>query len=154
MKHLLLYVLTFCAIHTQAQDVPFLSTDDFEFKLDYGFETKPPPSQDRREYDTKVRYSAGPLPYVKVNFKFVDLPENAFRVRVLADKETIKNKKLKRVEDLDFDLGFADDIKDRVEPHAYYIYLENKNKERLSLIKIFVEETGDFYLNDKLYGKI
>jgi len=146
--------MTFTSLALSAQDVPFLPTDDFEFKLDYGFETKPPPSQDRKEYDKNVSYNGGPLPYVKVNFKFTNLPENAFRVRVFTDKQTIKNKKLKKIDNLDIDLGFADDIKDRVEPYTFFIYLENKSKERLSMIKIYVEETGDFYLNDKLYGKI
>ena len=155
MRSILLGVFMLTALTTYSQEIPFLALADFEFEMDYDFKSKPPPEKDKVNFTEREVYSASPLPYVKVSFNFVNLPNEAFRVRVINLRGGIlKTKKLKNLDILEFDLGFSDDIKDRVEPHAYYIYIENKAKEKLSKIKIFVEEGGDFYLNDELFGKI
>lgn len=152
-----LFLILFCAtLSAHGQDTPFLPLADFEFELDYNFKSKPPPVKDKVSFTEKQpRYSADLLPYVKVRFKFTNPPADVFRVRVVNQRGGIvKTKKMKNLEVLEFDMGFAEDIKDRIEPHAYYIYLENKSKDQLSKIKIFVDESGDFYLNDEPFGKI
>lgn len=155
MRSLLIILFVLVGSVSFCQEVPYLPMDDFEFEMDYDFKSKPPPEKNKVTFTEKEYYSASPLPYVKVNFKFINLPEDAFRVRVENFRGgVLKSKKLKNLDVLEFDLGFSDDIKDRVEPHSYYIFVENKNRERLSKIKIYVEETGDFYLNDELFGKI
>lgn len=156
MRIIILSFLLSIGAQLQAQNVPFLMHDDFEFKMDYDFKAKPPPEQGKVNYMERDRQtSTGLLPYVKVNFTFHHVPDQAFRVRVYDGKgDVVTSRKLKKIDELSFDLGYSDDIKDRVEPHTYYIYLENKEKERLSQIKIFVEESGDFYLNDELFGRI
>ncbi|MTI22308.1 hypothetical protein E1176_14850 [Fulvivirga sp. RKSG066] len=155
MRFLILILGVLFSFQLSAQDVPYMAQDDFEFELDYQFEKKPPPSQNKVDLEKRTTYSADLLPYVRVNLKFINPPDEAFRVRVTSsDGALIRSKRLKNLETLALDLGFADDIKDRTKPHAFFIYLENKEKQRLSKIKIFVEETGDFYLNDKLFGKI
>jgi len=155
MRQILVLLGVLFAVNLYAQDVPFMAHEDFEFELDYKFETKPPPEQNKVNMVEEVQYTADLLPYVRMNFSFPNPPEDAFRVRVLSGRGgIIKSRKMKKIDVLDLDLGFADDIKDRVKPHSFYIYIENKDKERISKIKIFVEESGNFYLNDKLYGKI
>lgn len=154
MRLLLIGIIFICS-GVSAQEAPYLAEEDFEFKLDYDFQVRPAPPVDKVNLVEERRYSPSPLPYVKVSFTFNKFPEGAFRLRVQDNNgESIKSKKVSKVDVLDFDLGFSDDIKDRVRPHIYYVYIENKDKERLSMIKIFVEESGDFYLNDNLFGKI
>lgn len=143
------------SLSSYSQDIPFTSSDHFEFKLDYDFKTRPAPSNDKVNLVEERSYSSSPLPYVKVSFTFSKLSNEAFRVRVEDNQGNgIKSKKVNKLEVLEFDLGFSDDIKDRVKPHVYFVYIENKEKKRLSMIKIFVEESGNFYLNDNLFGKI
>ncbi len=155
MGKLIIVLLVFFSANIYSQDVPFLPLADFEFELDYDFKSKPPPDKNKVTFTEKTPYSADLLPYVKVNFSFTNLPEEAFRVRVVNLRGGIvKSKKVKNLDILEFDMGFSDDIKDRVEPHAYYIYIENKTKDYLSKVKIFVDESGDFYLNDEPFGKI
>lgn len=155
MRLLIVVLLFFTNTLGFCQDVPFLPLADFEFELDYNFKTKPPPEKDKLLLTENRRSTAEFLPYVRVSFRFNNLPAEAYKIRVVDQGGgMVKSKKVKKLEVLEFDLGFSDDIKDRVKPHAYYIFIEDKSKVNLSKIKIFVDESGDFYLNDELFGKI
>ena len=66
----------------------------------------------------------------------------------------IKSRKLKFPDSYVLDMGFSDDVKDRVTPHQYTIYFYNKTKEPISKIAIEVAENGDPLLNGEFHGRI
>ncbi|HET9486931.1 MAG TPA: hypothetical protein VFO54_05835, partial [Chryseosolibacter sp.] len=51
------------------------------------------------------------------------------------------------------DLGFTDDMKDRVTPHEYTLTFVSEEKVPLEVILIKVDEDGSFFVNGEKRGK-
>ena len=153
---MLLFISLFLlAIATRAQEIPYMADSVYQFELDYKFQNKPEPENENLLYHQSQKAGKTMLPFVAVNLEFFHLPENAHRIRIITGNgDTKQSHRLKKTSKFNVELGFADDIKDRVSAHTFFIFLETKKKQRLSKIKISISEEGDFYLNDELFGKI
>ena len=72
--------------------------------------------------------------------------------------DNLNNKVLsKKVYDgLEFEIniGFTDDVKDRVTANEYTIFIQNEKREHQSKIVILVDEDGMFLINDEVRGKL
>lgn len=135
--------------------VPFRSDSTYDFKLDYNFKTKPEPAHGEVSYTEYYKRSNDILPYVKVTISMLDLRENDFRVKVVNNQgDQVYSRKMRLPLEFNLDLGFAEDIKERLVPHLYNVYFFDKEKNIQSRITIEVTESGDFLLNDKVYGKL
>ncbi len=149
-----LFSVVFSGVFAQG-GLPYEPKENFGFELDYSFKTKPPPENSKVSLVENADYTAQPLPYLKVRLSFNDLPDHYFRFRVENNKGSIvKNKKIKTPETYILDMGFSDDLKDRVTPHKYTIFFLTKDKERISMIQIEVEENGNLLLNGEFHGRI
>jgi hypothetical protein len=51
------------------------------------------------------------------------------------------------------EVGFTDDVKDRVTPHHYFLTLVSPKKTETSKIEILIEEDGTFFVNGEKRGK-
>ena len=140
---LLLLVIFFHVGYSQ-EPVPFEPKDNFGFELDYQFKTK---SSTPRVSQT--------LPYLMVKFDWADLNKDYYRYKVDNNQgQIVRNKKLKFPDSYVLDMGFSDDLKDRVTPYKYSIHFYNKDKKRVSKIVIEVAENGDLLLNGEFHGRI
>jgi hypothetical protein len=139
-------------------DVPLKKDGEFECRLNLSFRTKvhDGPIVDYTEtvYERQKRQSATPLPYLKINIVFHFLSEGEQRLQVLANGDNIRSKKINAGEAVELDLGFTDDIKDRVTPHDYIIFLSTKDKKVVSRITLFFTEEGDYLVNGIKRGRI
>ncbi|UII31334.1 hypothetical protein LVD17_23870 [Fulvivirga ulvae] len=140
----------------RAQDiVPFRSDSTYNFELDYNFKTKPAPPHGEISYTEYYDKSSDMLPYVSIKISLLGLSENDFRVKVVNNQgNQVYSRKMKLPMEFDVELGFAEDLKEKLVPHLYYVYFFDKERNLHSRITIEVTETGDFLLNDKIYGKL
>lgn len=153
-----LIVLLFALIFFQ-DETPFKPLEEFEVKLNFEFKdrTKDPNrvdlNQTPREYQ-KSR-STGPLPYLFLSLKVLKVQPEEVRVRIKQNNlNTVMNKKFDMNTVLKLDMGFTDDIKDRVSPHEYTVYFLSKDRKPLSKVIIYFEEDGTYIVNGQVRGKI
>jgi hypothetical protein len=150
---MILFLLTFLFFQ---DTTPFKPNDEFELKMDYEFRQRTLDNSKAVDYSDERPKVTGPLPYLGVELKIVKAGAGETKVRVTNNKNTTSlNKKLKGDLVLKFDLGFTDDMKDRVTPHEYIIaFLGDESKQPLSKIVIFVEENGTLLVNGEKRGKL
>ena len=154
MHHLLLILALFIV-----QDIPLKPADEFNIKLDYNFRSRP-----AADYNTvvlgetprgyKQRTSEGVLPYLILHVTPLKLPSEKMRVRVSNNRDDrALQKKIEVNSDIELDLGFTDDMKDRVTPHEYALTFLDGEKAPVDKIVINIAEDGSFFVNGEKRGK-
>ena len=151
----------FCCLlaFTFFQDVPLKPKEEFEVKLDYEFRQRPVADRNTVHLGTPVRNtdirgSAGVLPYLVLNIRLLHLVEQKMRVQVGTNLDARHmSKKLDVNEVVSLDLGFTDDMVDRVSAHEYTLLFLNSEREPVDKILITVEEDGSFIVNGEKRGK-
>lgn len=144
----------------QEPQVPLKPSDEFQLTVDYRFKTRPSTSgQSNINYDYQndriVREGGGgPLPYLVIKFKTLKLAEQESRVRVENNvPKTVLTKKVAEGDEFDLDLGYTDDMKDRVSAFEYNIYFLSAKKEPVSRVHLFIADDGTFFVNGEKRGK-
>ncbi len=127
--------------------VPLKPGDEFEFKLDYEFRTKP-------GGDGKPGgFAAGKLPYVEIRITPIKLSKDEERVRITNNLgHRIYSRKASTNTEILIDMGFTDDLKDHISVYAFDIVFFSKSGDT-SRINLFVEEDGTFLINGEKQGK-
>lgn len=155
MKLSLILLLAF----SLSQEIPVKPKEEFEIKLDYQFRNRP--AQDlnsvhldetRKEHERRV--STAPLPFLTLNIRMLKLSEAEVKMRVT--NNLTPRVALRKVEEgtvVPLQIGFTDDVKDRVTAHAYTLTLLSPKKLETSRIEIVIEEDGTFLVNGEKRGK-
>jgi len=152
--------LALVLIFTQDQVPPYKLNDEFEIKLNFEFKerTRPDPNkveldQTRKEYERSR--GSGPLPYLYLNLRILKLVPEEVRVRIIENgSKVVLNKKFDINTVLKLDLGFTDDIKDRVSAYEYTVLFLNNSKEPLSKVVVYFHEDGTYLVNGQVRGKL
>jgi len=153
-----LAVLIFALLCLQGE-TPLKPLEEFEVKLNFEFKDRVKDSnkvemnQTHRAYE-KSRVS-GPLPYLFLNLRILKQHPDVARVRVEQNGvSSVMNKKFDMTTVLKLDMGFTDDIKDRVSPYEYTVTFLTKDKTPINRIIIYFEEDGTYIVNGQVRGKI
>jgi hypothetical protein len=140
--------------------VPFKPSEQFKIELDFTFKQRPPVEStqvnfnETREEQERRQHPGGPLPYLVLNLKLLKLQVGEVRLRAVTNKGDILFSKKASLESVyHLDLGYTSDMKDRVSPHEFTIYLLSDKKKELSRIHLFVQEDGTWLVNDEKRGK-
>jgi hypothetical protein len=158
MKSLVLIIF---GLFSLQEEPPFKPTDEFEIKLNFEFKdrgagrdpNKIEMDQTLREYEKKR--GSGLLPYLYLNLRVLKQASNEVRVKVIENSsQTVLSKKFDPETVLKLDLGFTDDIKDRVGAYEYAVYFLNDDKQSVSKIVIYFEKDGTYLVNGEKRGKI
>jgi hypothetical protein len=153
----ILAFLSFCLF--LAQDLPYKPKEDFEIKLDYQFKQRPVADKnsvhlDETQKERDRRTSASMLPYLIIRINLLNLPEEEVKVRVTSNlHEIVFQKKISKGSSLPLDLGFTDDVKDRVTAHEYQLTFLSPAKKEMSRILLLIEEDGTFIVNGEKRGR-
>lgn len=141
------------------QEIPLKPTEEFEIKLDYQFKTRPTGDHNTvnlagspKSYGHKA--GTGVLPYLTIHLRVLSLPEEKMRMRIatnLNDRAVVK--KVNVNSPVAIDLGFTDDMKDRVTAYAYTLTFIGSEKQAVNRIVITVAEDGSFLVNGEKRGK-
>jgi hypothetical protein len=155
MKTALLLLL----IGLLVQDLPFKPKEDFDLKLDYTFKQRPTDDAttirfDESERETARRASAAMLPHLIIRVNLLKLTTEEIKVRITNNQDKIPTvKKIKPGTIVKLEMGFTDDIKDRVTPHEYLLTFVSADKVEQSRILINIETDGTFTVNGEKRGK-
>lgn len=151
--------LVFSLILVQ-DEVPYKPGEEFEIKLNFEFRQRPAQepyqvnfSETRKDYERRT--NTGPLPYLFMNVNLLKTTAEETRVRLVRNKtENAFTRKLEQGMQIKLDLGFTDDIKDRVTAHEYTLLFLSQNKKPLTRIVIYFEEDGTYLVNGEKRGKL
>jgi len=144
----------------QEDQTPFKPREEFEIKLDFEFRDRPVRdansielNQTQREYERSR--AVGPLPYLFLNLRVLKQTPGEVRIRVVENGvRTALNKKIDMNAVLKLDMGYTDDIKDRVKAYEYTVYYLNAEKKPLSKVVIYFDEDGTYFVNSEKRGKL
>lgn len=141
------------------QDAPYKPSDEYEITIDYKFEERPAIDRTKVEYDVSTdernrKAISGPLPYLKLHIKLLKLNKEEVRLRVVdSNGNLVFNRKASEGTKLTLDVGFIDDVKDRITPNSYTLNLFTDSKKIISRIHMVIMEDGTFLVNEEKRGK-
>lgn len=142
------------------QDTPFKPNDEFDLKLQYEFRHRDVSGGDKAvKFEETVaeherRTSTALLPYVGINLKLLKLAPGEVRIRITdSNGKNVSGKKVKVNDVIFINMGFTDDMKDRVTAHEYTVRFLDDEKKELSRILISVMADGSFFVNNEKRGK-
>jgi hypothetical protein len=146
-------LLLFLSVFLLQDQVPFKPNNQFEINLDFKFKQRPYTTQ-TPGFESHTT-SSTPLPYLYLNVKVLKLEAEELRLRIENNKgSSLYSKKAEEGMVAKLDLGFTDDIKDRVNSHEYIVYFLSKERKAMSRIVIHFDEDGTYHVNKELRGKL
>lgn len=149
-----------CAFVFLQDQTPLKPLEEFEVKLNFEFKERPTRDPNKIELDQtrkEVERSrpSGPLPYLYLNLKVLKQIPDEVRVRIIENgTKVVLNKKFDMNSVLKLDMGFTDDIKDRICAYEYTVYYLTQDKDPLSKVVIFFEADGTYFVNGQKRGKL
>lgn len=137
------------------ETIPYKPSSEFELKMDYAFKQRTLDHTKAVDFTEKPGRSIGPLPYLGLELKLIIINANEERIQIIDNTgRTSLSKKLKGGLLIKMDLGFTDDMKDRVTAHEYKVLILDTNKKPTNQILIHVAEDGTFLVNGEVRGKL
>lgn len=158
---MMLHAFLFLVLLVQDPAPPLKASEEFKVELEYKF--KPRPAADNTyidltetvaEKERRTQGTSSPLPYLIIHLSFSKLSDQEVRVRCTDNNK--KNRLSKKAETgkvYTVDLGFTEDMKDRVTAYEYTFVLVSPDKTETSQIVLRVEEDGTFLVNGTRRGK-
>lgn len=139
------------------QDVRYKPAAEFDIKLNYEFKTRVI-NENSAIYPSEPgnvrRTSTSVLPYLGINLTMVKLQPEEVRLRIITNTgQSIYGRKVKEGDIAQVDMGFTDDMKDRVSPHEYTFTFLTADRREVSRIVMTVGEDGTFLVNNEKRGK-
>ena len=150
-----LALLLFALVVLQ-EDVPYKSNDEFEMKIDLQFKQRPAQDQNTVELDRRTLPNSGmKAPYIYLNLMVTKPDARETRVKVTNNKgQVLLSRKFDPSILIKLDLGFTDDLKDRVSAHHFVITFMTKDKVSTSKVEVFFEEDGTYLVNGEKRGRV
>jgi hypothetical protein len=149
-----------CVFLLLQDEIPFKAEEEFEIKLQFEFKERPRSGANTIELDRTMKeyersQTSIPLPYLFLNLRVLKQGADEVRIRVFENgMKSVSGKKFNSTTLFKLDLGFTDDIKDRVGAYEYEIVFLSQDKDPVSKITIYFEEDGTYLVNGQIRGKI
>lgn len=139
----------------QGVDVPMLSEDEYSYELEYELRRKvPDKSYDYDAVGKKPASTLDQLPFVKINFSLLTLQEGDKKIKIYQGLKLLGTKKIKGPMKITLEMGFAVDLKERVVPGDFTIYIMDKNNKHRAKIFVEVKPNGELLINTIPSGMI
>ena len=134
-------------------EVPLKPKDEFEIKLDY--QVKRRPTVEFSGYSTEpIKKNEPATPYVILNIKILKVSLEESRIVIKSNlHDNLLNRKIQEGTIIKLDLGFTDDVKNRVTAYEYSIYFMDSKRTSVQKILIRIDQDGVFHVNDEIRGK-
>jgi hypothetical protein len=153
---MILYLVSFLLLW-QTTEIPFRAKDDYHVELKYNLKQRPAKDHNAVTFENQRvedRKNPGPLPYLIVNVKILNPKVDEIRFKCENNfGRAIFNKKAEKSLSYEIDMGYIDDLKDRVTPYSYTLYALTDKKESINKIELLVMEDGTFMVNGEKRGK-
>jgi hypothetical protein len=138
----------------QSAEVPYRAKDDFQVELKYNFKERPNKETTIAWESQPGKIKSGPLPYLIVNIKILN--PTAEEIRFRCEDNTGKvwfNRKAEKSLNYEIDMGYIDDVKDRVTPYTYTLSAMTGDRKAINKVELLVAEDGTFMVNGEKRGK-
>lgn len=136
------------------EEVPYKPSDQFAINLDFQFKTRYV-SPSVVELDPNTTTTGGVLPYLFLNINVLKLSDDEVKVKIENNRgQLVFSRKAAEGMVAKLDLGFTDDIKDRVTAHEYQVYFVSKERVVRSRILIAFDKDGTYLVNGEKRGKL
>lgn len=141
------------------QEVPYKLASEYELKVDYKFRERPSGDHNKVVFgvdpDEKNRKStSGPLPYLKLELKLLKLERDEMKIVLVSSSSSkVLTRKAKTGAIHILDIGFIDDVKDKISPNEFNIFFYTDAKDPVSRIHFLIMEDGTFMVNSEQKGK-
>jgi len=134
--------------------IPLKPLQEIDIMTNYELRKKPYVENANVVFDQPDKESGTDLlPFMSINLKVKKWAEGITQIKVSDNKGKTYLKKKPTEEGLyDFELGFVDDIKDKVLPGKFFISFL-MDKKPIEQITIEIEEDGTFLVNGEKRGK-
>jgi hypothetical protein len=156
----ILTALYFLSAFFQDSEVPYKPSNEFEIQIDYQFKQRPfadPNTIDytaKKDADKRKLIGTGLRPYLILTLNLVTLSDQEVKVRAINNLgRPLFNKKAKVGDFTKIDMGFTDDVKDRIGAYEITILLSSPQRKETSRIHLFVQPDGTFVVNGEVRGK-
>lgn len=145
----------------QPPEIPLKATEEFKIELEYKFKNRPVSdnafidlTETVAEKERRTTGNVTPLPYLIIHLTFQKLSDKEVRLRCTDNNQKNRfTKKLDMEKVYSLDLGFTEDMKDRVTAHEFVFVLMDPDRNDTSRIHLIVEEDGTFLINGVKRGK-
>jgi hypothetical protein len=140
------------------QEVPYKPNNEFEIKLKYEFRQRPSPANGSTvafdvSSNSQHRDAGALLPFLTLNVNVISAA-SATKVKFTHNKnQQPTTKKVKDGASFPMEIGFTDDVKDRITPHEYFLTFIGEDKKEISRIALFIDEDGTFLVNGEKRGR-
>lgn len=140
-------------------EVPYKPSEEFELKVNYIFKERPGIDRQTVEYDKATdeklrKATSGPMPYLLVELKILQVSDQEFRVRVVNNNgDLVFNRKATAGTTIKLDWGYTEDIKDKLSPNEFTAFFNNPGKKTVSKIHLTIQDDGIFFVNGEKRGK-
>ena len=139
---------------------PYKPFEEFKIELDYKFKPRPVSgrsaiemNETRKDYDRRVA-GGDPLPFLTIRLTLLRLSEGEVRMRCMDNMGKIRlAKKSELDKEYRLEMGYTDDIKDRITAHEYTIHFNSDDKKEVSRIVLLIDQDGTFMVNGIKRGK-
>ena len=136
---------------------PVLKTSsEFEIRTNYQLKRKPLQESSKvivDKIDERRSSSTDLLPFLSINLKVKKWHDDVTHVKIIDEKtRTILRKRTTDEGIYNFDIGFVDDIKDKITKGKFYIFFQ-ADKKTVEQINLSIEEDGTFLVNGEKRGK-
>lgn len=152
--------ILFFLLYSLQTGIPPKPKEDYKIELEYIFKQKASEiNNDLVEFDpgtgkASKKFASGSLPYLLINFKVIKLSEGEVRIKVINNTgQSMLSKKAVAGDTYKLDLGYTDDMKDRVTAHEFNVYFLTDKKKEVSVVTLFIGEDGTFMVNGEVRGK-
>jgi hypothetical protein len=151
-------ILLLCAPQ-DPPEVPMKPVEEFKLELEYKFKQRPAADNAfidllETESERDKRRDTTPLPYLIIHISFQTLTDKEVRIRCIDNnRKTRLTKKLEKNKAYKVDLGFTEDMKDRITSYEYIFYLMSDDRKDTSTVILRIEEDGTFLVNGIKRGK-
>jgi len=126
--------------------VPFKPKEEFEFKLDSEFKTKPGVEKSDVTFKDQ-NFASGKLPHASFTIIPIKLNDDEARVRVENNRgEKMYVRKASIGNEITIEMGFTDDLKDHISVYGFDVIFYSKSGDT-SVIKVYVQEDGTVLVN-------
>jgi hypothetical protein len=137
-------------------DVPFKPNKEFEVNTKYELKAKPTSDDPQIVFETqenKRTSGSDMLPFLTLNLKVKKWAAGVTQIRISdVQGKTYLKKKPSTDASYPFEMGYVDDMKDKVGPSKFIVSF-HKEKQVVEQITIEVEEDGTFLVNGERRGK-
>ena len=149
-----LILLICCGFQTE---VPFKPSDEFQVNIDLSFKIKNSaysPTTFSGSGERLDKPSSTTLPFLTVIVKQLKIQSDESKIVAVDSngKSMWKKKALPNLE-IHFQMGFVDDLKNKISPNEVTLYFLSSEKKELRKIVFSVSANGVFEVNGKWHGQ-